>query len=391
MNFVTAAKRVLAGMAMVLYAACAAAQTVKIGFISTFSGPEAFWGERMERGMNLYMKLHAGSLPPGVRVEVVKRDDGGPNPDKAKQLAQELIVREKVQFLTGVVWTPNAMAIAPLTAESRTPFVITNAASSIITTRSPYIVRFSQTMWQAALPFGEWAGKKYKRGYGAVADFPPGHEAGEAFERGFKATGREIIGKIRMPITTVDFTPFLQRAKDASPDAVFTFVPGGRQASAFVKAYVDLGLDRAGIRLIAATVVTDEELPEAALGMQSVFYYTTSAERPANKAFVAAFNKEFGLNPEYVAAVSWDAMDAIYQAIRAQKGGMDPDRTMEVLKHYKNPNSPRGPISIDPATRDIVQNMYLREVRKVGGKLMNVETETIGTAIKDPWKELNRK
>ncbi len=391
MKVMASIRGILAATAFTLYAASPAAQTIKIGFISTFSGPEAFWGERMERGINLYMKLHAGSLPPGVRIEVVKRDDGGPNPDKAKQIAQELIVREKVQFLTGVVWTPNAMAIAPLTAESRTPFVVMNAAASVITTRSPYITRLGATLWQSALPMGEWAAKKYKRAYIAVTDFVPGHDTEAAFEKGFASPGREIIGKVRMPLANPDFVPFMQRVKDAKPDVLFTFVPGGRQSVAFLKAYVDLGLEKAGIPLIGTTVILDEELPEEALGMTTVFYYTPSAERPANKAFVAAFNKEFGVNPEYVAVVAWDAMDAIYHAIREQKGRLDADRTMELLKNYKNPNSPRGPISIDPATRDIVLNMYLREVRKVGGKLMNVETETIATAIKDPWKELNRK
>jgi branched-chain amino acid transport system substrate-binding protein len=385
-------KSAIAAMALALCAGPVAAQTVKVGLISTFSGPEAGLGERMDRGVKLYQKLHADKLPPGVKVEVITRDDGGPNPDKAKQLAQELIVRDRVNFLTGVVWTPNAMAIAPLTAESKTPFLIMNAAASVITTRSPYITRFASTIWQAALPMGEWAAKKgYKRAYIAVTDFSPGHDTEEAFDKGFSGPGREIVGKVRMPLANPDFVPFMQRVKDAKPDVLFYFVPGGRQSTAFVKAYQELGLEKAGIKLISSTVVLDEELPESSLGMISVYHYTTSADRPSNKAFVAAFRKEFGINPEYIAVAAYDAMDAIYQAVREQKGNVDADRTMEILKNYKNANSPRGPISIDPATRDIVQNMYLREVRKVGGQLMSVETETVGYAVKDPWKELNRK
>ena len=375
-------------------AGTAIAQTIKIGMISTYSGPEAAFGEKMDRGMKLYTKLNAHQLPPGVKVEVITRDDGGPNPDKAKQIAQELIVRDKVHFLTGVVWTPNAMAMAPLTAEAKVPFIIMNAGASVITTRSPYIARVSFTMYQATVPLGEWAAKKYKRAYTAVSDFSPGHDSEDAFERGFKKGGGEVVGKLRMPLMNADFVPFLQRMKDAKPDVIYYFVPAGRQAVAFVKAYTELALDKAGIPIIASTdMTTDEELPEAALGMVSSYHYSASGDRPGNKAFVAAFKKEYGenLNPEFVAVAAWDAMDMIYRAIREQKGKLDPDRTMELMKTYKNPNSPRGPIHIDPETRDIVHNEYLREVRRVGGKLMNFETETIGVAVKDLWKEMNKK
>jgi branched-chain amino acid transport system substrate-binding protein len=375
-------------------AGTAIAQTIKIGMISTYSGPEAAFGEKMDRGMKLYMKLHANQLPPGVKVEVITRDDGGPNPDKARQIAQELIVRDKVNFLTGVVWTPNAMAMAPLTAEAKVPFIIMNAGASVITTRSPYIARVSFTMYQATVPLGEWAAKKYKRAYTAVSDFSPGHDSEDAFERGFKRGGGEVIGRLRMPVMNADFMPFMQRMKDAKPEVIYYFVPAGRQATALVKAYTDLALAKEGIALVASTdMTTDEELPEAALGMVSAYHYSASGDRPANKAFVAAFKKEYGenLNPEFVAVAAWDAMDMIYRAIREQNGKVTPDRTMELWKNYKNPNSPRGPIHIDPETRDIVHNEYLREVRRVGGKLMNFEIETIGVAVKDLWKEINKK
>ncbi len=384
----------IAFLAFNAIAPTAFAQTIKIGMISTYSGPEAAFGEKMDRGMKLYIKLNANQLPPGVKVEVITRDDGGPIPDKAKQIAQELIVRDKVHFLTGVVWTPNAMAMAPLTAEAKVPFIIMNAGASVITTRSPYIARVSFTMYQATVPLGEWAAKKYKRAYTAVSDFSPGHDSEDAFERGFKKGGGEIVGKLRMPLMNADFVPFLQRMKDAKPDVIYYFVPAGRQAVAFVKAYTELALDKVGIPIIASTdMTTDEELPDAALGMVSAYHYSASGDRPGNKVFVAAFKKEYGenLNPEFVAVAAWDAMDMIYRAIREQKGKLDPDRTMELMKTYKNPDSPRGPIHIDPETRDIVHNEYLREVRRVGGKLMNFETETIGVAVKDLWKEINKK
>ena len=378
-------------LAAALCATPVAAQTIKIGFISTFSGPSQNYGEQMARGVRLYQKVNAGKLPPGVSVEVITRDDGGPNPDKGKQLAQELIVRDKVNFLAGVVWTPTVMAIAPLTVEAKVPLFVMNAAASVITTRSPYITRYSYTSWQAALPAGEWAAKNYKRAYIAVSDYAPGHDSEAAFEKGFAGPGREIIGRVRMPLVNPDFVPFLQRVKDTKPDVLFFFAAGGGQEVKILKAYRALGLDKAGIKLVSTYLGSEEELPDEAIGIPTIYHYTAAGERPANKAFVAAYTQEHpNQTPDYVTVAAWDAMDAIYYTIREQKGRVDPDRTMELLKSYKA-NSPRGPISIDPETRDIVQNMYLREVRRVGGALTNVELETVATAIKDPWKEMQKK
>lgn len=375
-----------------------AAQTVKIGLINTYTGPvAATLGEFVERGMRLYMKLHPDKLPPGVKVELIVRDDAGPNPDKAKQLAQELIVRDRVQLLAGIIPTPNALAIAPLTAEGKVPMMVMNAGASVITTRSPYIARVSFTLWQTTYPLGQWAGKKFKRAYILVSDYTPGHDAEEAFTKGFKEGGGEIVGTIRAPLLTQDFVPFMQRIKDQKPEALMIFVPAGKTATAVMKAFGDLAMPQAGVKLIGpGDITTDEELPsmgDVPLGVITSHHYSAAADRPANKQFVAAWKKEYGekSTTNFVAAAAWDGMDAIYTAIREQKGVMDPDRTMEIFKKWSNPNSPRGPVSIDPATRDIVQNMYLREIRKVGGQTANVELETIGTAVKDPWKEFNKK
>jgi branched-chain amino acid transport system substrate-binding protein len=332
-----------------------------------------------------------------VKVEVITRDDGGPNPDKAKQASQELIVRDKIQFLTGMIFTPNAMASAPLSTEAKVPMVIMNAGTSVITTMSPYIVRLSFTLWQSSLPMGTWAGKKFKTAYVATSDYGPGHDAEAAFTKGFTDAGGKIVGNVRMPLANPDFVPFMQRVKDSKPDVVFAFVPAGKQATAIMKAYGELGLDKAGVKFIGPGDITpDDELAnmgDEALGVLTVFHYSAAANRPANKAFVAAWHKEYGANstPNFLSVGAWDGMDAIYYAIREQKGRIDPDKTMELLRNYKNANSPRGPISIDPETRDIVQNEYLREVRKVGGKLENVELETVQTAVKDPWKIINNK
>ncbi len=386
----------LAAVVLAAFSGLAAAQTVKIGIITTYSGPGSAQGDQLDKGYKLYLKLNAGKLPPGVKVEPIFRDDTGANPDAAKRLAQELIAREKVQFLTGVVWTPNAAAMAPLTAEARVPFVIANAAGVSIPRASPYIARVSFTLWQSSYPLGQWAAKKFKRVYTVVSDFAPGHEAEEAFTKGYKEGGGEIVGSARVPMTATDFIPYMQRVKDAKPEAIFAFNPAGKQATAQMKAYADLGLNKAGIKYIGpGDITTDEELQnmgDAALGVLTVHHYSAAADRPANKAFVAAYKKEYGdkLNPGFMAVGAWDAMDVIFHAIREQKGNIDPDKTMQLIRNYKNPDSARGPIQIDPETRDIVQNEYLREVRRVGGQLGNVELEAVATQYKDPWKVFNK-
>ena len=375
----------------------AAAQTVKIGLISSYSGPGAAQGDQVDKGVKLYMKLNADKLPPGVKVELISRDDTGANGDVAKRIAQELIVRDKVQILTGVVWTPNMAAIAPLTAEAKIPFVSANASGAKVVGMSPYMARVSFTLCQSAYPLGQWAAKKYKKAYSAVSDFAPGHEAEGCFIRGFKEGGGDVIGSVRIPLANPDFVPFMQRIKDAKPDVLFAFNPAGKQATAMMKAYGDLGMDKANIKYLGTgDITTDEELQgmgDAALGVITVHHYSAAAERPANKAFVAAYKKEYGadLNPGFMVVGAWDAMDAIYGAIRAQGGKIDPDKTMEFLRQYKSTTSPRGPMSIDPETRDVINPEYLREVRKVNGKLANVEIETITTAIKDPLKEFEKK
>jgi len=383
--------------AVMLYAGPLAAQSVKVGFMSTFSGPGAAQGDQLDKGAKLYMKLNSGKLPQGVKVDLISRDDTGANPDVAKRIAQELIVRDKVQLLTGFVWTPNAAAIAPLTAEAKVPYISMNAAGVNIVNMSPYMARVSFTLWQSVHPLGQWAAKKFKRAYTAVSDFAPGHESEEAFIKGFKDGGGKIIDSVRIPLANPDFVPYVQRIKDAKPDVLFAFNPAGKQATAMMKAYADLGLDKAGIKYIGpGDITTDEELQgmgDAAIGVMTVHHYSAAADRPANKAFVAAYKKEYGgkLNPGFMAVGAWDAMDLIFHVIRAQNGKLNPDKTMELIKQYKNPNSPRGPIAIDSETRDIIQNEYLREVRKVGGQLANVEIETIATQLKDPWKEFNKK
>jgi len=389
--------RLAATAALALAATTASAQqTVKIGFITSYSGLNGNLGPYMERAVRLYLKQHEKDLG-GVKVELITRDDTGPNPDKARQLAQELVVRDKVQLLAGVIFTPNAMAMAPIATEAKVPFVIMNAGTAVITTRSPYMVRTSFTLWQSSYPLGQWAAKKYKTAYSLVSDFGPGHDCEEAFSKAFEEGGGKIVGKVRVPLQNPDWAAYMQRVKDAKPDVLNVFIPAGKTATAVMKNFSDLGLDKAGIKLIGpGDITTDEELPnmgDVALGVLTVHHYSAGATRPANKAFVAAWKKEYGQNetPNFVAVGAYDGAAIIVDAIKALKGNMDPDKTMEFFKTWKNANSPRGPISIDPETRDIIQPEYLREVKRVGGHLVNVELETLGAAVKDPWKEFQKK
>ncbi len=371
----------------------ASAQTVKVGIINTFSGPLAAGGEQIDRGIRLYMKLHEKDLPAGVAIELIRRDDTGPNPEIAKRLAQELIAHDKVSLLAGVIWTPNALAIAPLATEAKVPLIIMNAATGVITTKSPYIARLSFSTWQSAYPLAEWAAKHgIKTVYTAVADYAPGIDYENGFSKGFTQAGGTIVGSVRMPVSTFDYATFLQRAKDAKPDAVFAFVPDPTEASALMKAFSDVGLRDAGIKLIGPGILTIETvlqgMGDAALGTITMFHYSVAGDRPENKAFVAAFKAEFGEPPGFEAIDAFDGMAAIFHAVIAQHGTIDPDKTMELLKGWKH-DSPRGPFMIDPETRDIVQNEYLRRVDKVDGQLQNTEIETI-PMVKDPWKELNK-
>ena len=386
----------LAGAVATSLAGGAVAQTVKIGLINTYSGAMASNGDQIEKAVNLFMKSGQCKLPTGVNLEIIRRDDTGINPETAKRLAQELIVRDKVQIITGVVWTPNALSIAPLVTEAKVPFVIMNAGTAMITERSPYIARTSFTLWQSSYPMGTWSAKKFKTAYVAVADFGPGHDAQEAFTKAFTAAGGKVIGSVRMPPPTTDFAPFLQRVKDAKPDALFVFVPAGKNATALIKGFGELGLAQAGIKLIGpGDIVTDEELPnmgDVPIGVLTMFHYSAAGDRPANKSFVAAYQKEYGPKawPNFISVGAWDAMKAICDVVAAQNGKVDPEKTMLLLRGWKNPNSPRGPIEIDPRTRDIVQNEYVRETRKVDGIVKNVELETI-PMVKDPWKEFSQK
>jgi branched-chain amino acid transport system substrate-binding protein len=373
----------------------AAAESVKVGLILPYSGPFARLGETMDNAVKLWVQQN-GAAAGGQEIEIIRRDELGPNPDTVKRLAQELITRDHVQLLTGLVFTPNALAVAPLATEAKLPTIIMNAATAVITTRSPYLTRVSLTLPQTTEIFGRWAATKggVKRAYTAVSDYGPGHDAEEAFRRSFTEAGGTLVGSVRFPVVNPDFAPFLQRVLDEKPDALYAFIPGGSQPPAFVKGFDQLGLKRAGIRLMPSAEAIDEadlqNLGDLAIGIVSATHYTAAYASPANKAFVAAWKKAYGAekDPDLFAVGAWDGMALVYDLVKKLGGTIDGDRAMSIVKGWTH-ESPRGPISIDPETRDIVQNIYICKVEKVGGRLANVVLETY-PAVKDPWKERNK-
>jgi branched-chain amino acid transport system substrate-binding protein len=369
----------------------AAAQTVvKIGLISSYSGFVAQAADQAQKGIDLYLNEHEQDLPPGVRVELIRRDDTS-NPEVGKRLAQELITRERVQLLSGIVLSPVAAAIAPLTAEAKVPLFISIAAAGVeIPRMSPYVARVTVTLWQLGYPISKWAPEQgWKKAYTAVSDFIPGHDSEAAFTKGFSDGGGQIVGAVRFPPNNPDFAPFAQRIRDAIPDVAFLWVPAGQQATAMIKAVNDLGVRLAGIGVISTQdLLPDEELPrmgDAPLGIITSGAYSTAGERPANTAFLAAWKREYADSaiPNFLSVAAWDGMAAVFDLIKATQGKFTADAAMAFFKTWKNPDSPRGPIMIDPETRDIVQNVYIRRVERRNGKLANVEIATI-PMVKDP-------
>src|ERR1700744_3863756 len=381
--------------ALLVAPASAADQVVKVGMILTLSGPSASLGENIDRGAQLYYRQHEAELPPGIKVEIIKRDDTGANPDIAKRLAQELIVRDHVQFLGRIAFTPNVAAIVPLATQSKTPFFLLNASTSNLTRLSPYFARLSYTKWQTAHTLGQWAARNgFKRVFIAVSDYAARIDSEKAFEAGFAGKGREIIGHIKMPQTTPDYVPYMQSIKDAKPDALFMFTNSGRITTAAVKGFAEAGLSQAGITLLGpGDIASDEELDnmgDAALGTTTAAIYSANDSRPQNVEFVKLWKKAYGDDtvPSFMAVCGWDGMAAIFAPIKAAKGNVTRGGSMQAIKTWTNPVSPRGPIAIDPDTRDVVMDVYIDKVQKVGGRLVNVTMETVRN-VKDQWKILN--
>jgi branched-chain amino acid transport system substrate-binding protein len=364
-----------------------AQQPIKIGLIMTYSGQFTDPAAQMDNGVKLYMKQH-GDVVAGRRIEIIRKDSGGA-PDVAKRLAQELIVRDNVDVLAGFVLTPEALSVADLSAEAKKFMVVMNAATSIITTKSPYMARVSVTLPQNCEPLGAWAFKNgVRKVYTMVSDYSPGHDAEAAFQGAFKAAGGEIMGSVRMPVANPDFSAFVQRAKDVNPQGIFLFVPAGSQPPALAKAFVERGMDPKKIRIMGQGELTEENAlkatGEAAIGIVTAFHYDYTHESAMNRDFVAAFNAEFKRNPDLFSVGGYDGMHLIYEALKKTGGKGDGESLIAAAKGAAW-ESPRGPISIDPDTRDVVQTIYIRRVENVNGQVRNVEIEKFEN-VKDPVK-----
>jgi branched-chain amino acid transport system substrate-binding protein len=391
--FVGATAGVVAAGVLAFSSTGSPAETVRIGLINSYTGFLAEPADEAQKGIDLYIKEHTKDLPPGVKVELLRRDDES-NPEVGRRVAQELITRDHVQLLAGIILSPTAAAVAPLTAQAKVPLVLCGAAAGVAIPRiSPYVARVTFTLWQEAYPMGKWAAEQgLKRAYTAVTDFIAGRDAEAGFTKAFTDAGGTIVGADRFPPANPDFTPFVQRIKNAKPDVVYIFVPSGTQATAMMRAISDL--PAAGIRIASTQdLVPDEELPnmgDAPLGLITSGTYSVAGKRAANAAFLADWTREYGdqVTPDFFSVDGWDGMTMIFDLIKMTKGNFTADQAMAFFRSWKDVDSPRGPIAIDPATRDIVQNIYIRRVERGDGKLANIEISTI-PMVKDPWKELN--
>ena len=368
----------------------AAEGVLKVGLLAPLSGPFAALGDSLDRGARLYEKVHGKEVP---SVQIIRRDDAGV-PDNTRRIAQELIVRDGVKVITGIALSPQGFALAKIATEAKVPVALMNATTSSLTRSSPYFVRFSYTQWQTAYPLGVWAAKHGIRSAAIlVADYAAGIDSEAAFKKGFEENGGKVVGSVRAPMVTTDYLPFMERLKTEKPEAVFIFVNGGRMPSA-AKAFNDAGLREAGVKLIGpGDNALDDELPHMppdVVGFISAATYAAASKDAGNVEFVKAWKAEYGENsvPNVTAVSGWDTMSAIYGAVKELGPDADGPALLKWLSNWKATSSPRGNVSIDPQTRDIVQPIKMNKVEMVNGKPANVTFED-GAPAKDPWKTFN--
>jgi branched-chain amino acid transport system substrate-binding protein len=363
-----------------------AADPVRIGLVVPKTGPFASTGRQVEAACRLYMQQN-GDTAGGRKLELLVRDDTGTAPELTKRLAQELVVRDQVNVLAGFGLTPLAFAAAPVATETKVPMIVMGAATSAIPQRSPFIVRSGFTLPQVTAPLAEWASKNsIRKVVSLVSDYGPGIDAEKTFVKRFTDSGGTIAESVRAPLANPDFAPFVQRAKDAKADALFVFVPSGA-GSAVMKQYAERGLRAAGTQLICTGDVLDDDILDAmgqpALGVVSSHHYSAAHPSPENKAYVDGFMQaNGGMRPNFMSVGGYDGMHLIYEALKKTGGDTDGEKLVGAMKGMSW-RSPRGPMTIDAATRDVVQNVYIRKVEEVNGKLFNVEFATIEN-VRDP-------
>ncbi|WP_436644160.1 ABC transporter substrate-binding protein [Microbaculum sp. FT89] len=366
-----------------------AQETVKIGVILPLTGPFADTGIQVDNGIKLYMKEN-GDTVAGKTVEIITKDVGGIAPDVAKRLATELVVRDKVDILAGFALTPNALAVGPISEEAKKFMVVMNAATSIITTKSPYMARVSMTTPMVNEVLGKWAyDNGVQEAYTINADYGPGNDAQSAFQRAFEAAGGKIVGADKTPVANPDFSAFVQRAKDANPQGIWVFIPGGAQPAALGKALAERGLTPQNTMIMGQGELTFESalesMGDSAVGIITGFHYDYAHKSDMNAAFVKAYNEMFGRNPDIYSVGGYDGMHLIYAALEKTDGKTDGEALIDAAKGMAW-ESPRGPMSIDPETRDVIENIYIRRVEKgPNGKLINVEFDKVEN-VKDPVK-----
>jgi len=385
--------RLLVGGLVVLLLGVApglAQQTVKIGLLVPLSGPFTPTGKQLVAAARLYMQQH-GDTVAGKKIELIIKDDTG-NADMTKRLAQELVVNEKVSLLAGFALTPGALATAPIATEAKVPQVVMLAATSVITERSPYIVRTSFSVPQTVVPLADWAAENgVKTVVTVVSDYAPGIDVETAFKQRFEAKGGKVLESLRVPLSSNDFAPPLQRVANAKPDALMAFVPAG-VGQIFIRQMVERGLNTSGMKFIAEGSLTEDDIVnqigDATLGIITSHHYSTAHDSVENKAFVAAYEKANpGTRPNFAAVQAYDGMHVIYEALKKTNGATDGEALVNAMKGLTW-TSPRGPVTIDPATREVIQNIYIRKVERKDGQLYNVEFATI-PAVKDPSKVKN--
>lgn len=377
----------LAALALAGAMGAANADEIRIGVIASFSGPYSNWGKHIQEASDLFLEQQKGKVGTHT-IKLIYRDVGGNNPARARQLAEELVVRDKVQYLAGLEFTPTALAVADVATQAKVPTVINNAGTSGILSRWPYLLRTGYTQWMVATPLAKWTAEQGgKKVFLAAADYAPGLDAIAAFRKAFVEAGGSVVGELKIPLNTTDFSPYMQKIKEANPEYLYMFMPLGPSAVSFIKTFGARGLDKAGIKLMATAETEESEIAsygDAAAGIVTALHYSPASTTPTNQAFVAALRKKYGpaTIPNVASISAYDSMKVIFEMIRATDGKQDGDKAMAAIKGYAW-ESPRGPVTVDPQTRELIQNIYIRRIEKVGGAYVNQPFKTY-PAIKDP-------